>query len=179
LNRLFEKKLEEYSLYVDRHRILVFNYKFATLHFGNGNINASIDYLQKIINGPLDLRIDLQCYARLLHMMAHYELGNIEIIESLIKSVYRFMAKMKNLTGVEETMFKFLRNSFNVSPKELQPVLEDFLNSIKHLEKNRFETRSFAYLDIISWVESKVYKKPMSEIIHNKFETTRKRKYRS
>lgn len=173
-----EKKLEEYSLYVDRHRILVFNYKFATLHFGNGNINASIDYLQKIINGPLDLRIDLQCYARLLHMMAHYELGNTEIIESLIKSVYRFMAKMKNLTVVEETMFKFLRNSFNVSPKELQPVLEDFLNSIKHLEKNRFETRSFAYLDIISWVESKVYKKPMSEIIHNKFEATRKRKYR-
>ena len=36
---------------------------------------------------------DLQCYARLLHLMAHYELGNFEIMESLIKSVYRFMAK--------------------------------------------------------------------------------------
>ena len=174
-----ERKLQEYSLYVDRHRILVFNYKFATLHFGNGNYNASIDYLQKIINGPLDLRIDLQCYARVLHLMAHYELGNTEIIESLIKSVYRFMAKMKNLTVVEETMFRFLRKGFDVSPKRLQPELENFLNSIKHLEKNRFETRSFAYLDIISWVESKVYAKPLSEIIQNKYKTIRKRNYQS
>ena len=62
----------------------------------------------------LDLRIDLQCYARLLHMMSHYELGNYDIMESLIKSVYRFMAKMKNLTVVEEEMFAFLRSSFDV-----------------------------------------------------------------
>ena len=163
-----EENLHDYALYVDRHRILVFNYKFATLHFGNGNYNASIDYLQKIINGPLDLRIDLQCYARVLHMMAHYELGNTEIIESLIKSVYRFMAKMKNLTVVEEQMFRFLRNSFGVSARAMKPEMEKFLNSIKHLEKNRYETRSFAYLDIISWVESKVYDKPMSVIIQEK-----------
>ncbi|MDE3234355.1 MAG: hypothetical protein KGO81_00260 [Bacteroidota bacterium] len=164
-----EDSLQKDALYVDRHRILVFNYKFATLHFGNGNYEASIDYLQKIIHGPLDLRIDLQCYARLLHMMAHYELGNYDIMESLTKSVYRFMAKMKNLTVVEEEMFRFLRRSFGLSPRLLKPELEKFLNNIKHLEKSRYETRSFAYLDVISWVESKVYEKPMSAIIYNKY----------
>jgi hypothetical protein len=101
--------------------------------------------------------------------MAHYELGNFDIIESLIKSVYRFMAKMQNLTIVEEAMFKFLRNSFQLSRQKLKPELEKFLQSIKGLEKNRFQTRSFAYLDIISWVESKVYEKPLSTIIGNKY----------
>jgi hypothetical protein len=172
-----EEKLTEYALQVDRHRILVFNYKFANLYFGNGNYEACIDYLQKIINGPLDLRIDLQCYARLMHMMSHYELGNYDIMESLIKSVYRFMAKMKNLTVVEEEMFKFLRHSFDVSPTKMKPELEMFLSKVKHLEKNRFETRAFAYMDIISWIESKVYHKPMSEIIYNKYLQHRKRKY--
>jgi len=170
-----EKNLEEYALFVDRHRILVFNYKIATLYFGAGKYEIAIDYLQKIINGAGDLRIDLQCYARLLHLMAHYELGNDEIIESLIKSVYRYMAKMKNLTVVEEEMFRFLRHSFNVSPKKIKPELEKFLDKIKHLEKNRFETRSFAYLDIISWVESKVYNKPMSEIVFEKYLNRKKR----
>jgi hypothetical protein len=66
-----EDNLSEYDLYVDRHRILVFTYKFASLHFGNGNYDKAIDYLMKIINGPVDLRIDLQCYARLLHLMSH------------------------------------------------------------------------------------------------------------
>ncbi|HRQ51736.1 MAG TPA: hypothetical protein PLR74_14415, partial [Agriterribacter sp.] len=163
-----EANLKEYALYVDRHRILVFNYKIATLYFGAEQYEKAIDYLQKIINGPLDLRNDLQCYARLMHLMAHYELGNDEIIESLIKSVYRFMAKMKNLTVVEEEMFRFLRSSFHVSPRRLKPELEKFLYKIKHLEKNRFETRAFAYLDVISWVESKVYDKPLAAIIHEK-----------
>ncbi|THU36810.1 hypothetical protein FAM09_17740 [Niastella caeni] len=164
-----EEKLEEYALFVDQHRILVFNYKIATLHFGNGEYEKCIDYLQRIINGPIDLRIDLQCYARLLHMLAHYEMGNYELMESLSKSVFRFMARMKNITVVEEEMLRFLRNSFGVSPRELRPELEKFLNKIKHLEKNRFETRAFAYLDIISWTESKVYQKPMREVVYEKY----------
>jgi hypothetical protein len=164
-----EEKMEEYSLFIDRHRILVLNYKIATLYFGSGDYATCIDYLQKIIHDQVDLRYDLQCYSRLLHLLAHYEMGNFDIMESLTKSVYRFMAKMANLTVVEEEMFRFLKNSFRMSRQELRTELESFLNKIKHLEKNRFETRAFAYLDIISWVESKVYRKPMSEIIHEKY----------
>lgn len=170
-----EKNLDEYSLFVDAHRILVFNYKIASLYFGNGDYEKAIDYLNEIINSHADLRYDLQCYSRLMHLMCHYELGNYDIIESLSKSVYRFMAKMKNLTVVEEEVFRFLRYTFHVSPRELKPELEHFLHKIKHLEKNRFETRSFAYLDIISWVESKVYNKPMSTIIHDKYLKSKKR----
>ena len=172
-----EQKMEEYALYIDRHRIMVFNYKIASLYFGSGDYSKCIDYLHKIINDNVDLRNDLQCYARLMHLMSHYEMGNVDIIESLIKSVYRFMARMKNLTVVEEEMFRFLRQSFTLSSRALKPEMERFLHKIKHLEKNRFETRSFAYLDIISWVESKVMGKPMSEIIFNKYLQSRKRNY--
>jgi hypothetical protein len=80
------------------------------------------------------------------------------------------MGKMQNLTVVEKHIFKFLRHSTKVKLKELKPELEKFLHTIKHLERNRFETRSFAYLDIISWVESKVYEKSMAEIVHCKYQ---------
>jgi len=172
-----EAKLKEYELFVDMHRILVFNYKFASLYFGAGEYTRAIDYLHKIINDTHQgLRNDLQCYARLMHLMSHYEIGNEEILESLIKSVYRFFARMKNLTIVEEAIFTFLRHSFKVKSSLLKPELEQFLKKIKHLEKNRFETRSFAYLDVISWVESKVYDKPMEEIIHEKYMKSRHRR---
>jgi len=170
-----QEKLEEDALFLDEHRIMVMNYKIATLYFGSSDYSTCIDHLQKIIQESGELRTDLQCYARLLHLMAHYELGNDSIIESLIKSVYRFMAKMKNFTVVEEAMFRFLRQSFNVSPRKLKPELEIFLRKIKHLEKDRFQTRAFAYLDIISWVESKVYEKPMSVIIHDKYLQSKRR----
>lgn len=170
-----EAGLSEFDMYIDRHRVLVIQYKTALLYFGNGNYEASIDQLRKIINGPVDMRIDLQCYARLLHLMAHFETGNDEIIESLIKSVFRFMSRMENLTVVEEEMFKFLRNNVYESAAKLKPELKKLLNKIKHFEKNRFETRVFSYLDIISWVESKVFEKPMSVIVHEKYLESRHR----
>ena len=125
--------------------------------------------LHKIINDHIDLRIDLQCYARLLHLIAHYELGNYSLIEYLTKSVYRFMSKMKRLTVIEEAMFKFLRNSFQVSRTELKVLFAELLETLKQYEKTRFETRTFAYLDVISWLESKVDRKPMALIIKEKY----------
>ena len=164
-----KEKLKDYHLYLYRHRVIVFNYKIASLYFGNGNHSEAIDYLNTIINQKVDLRTDLQCYARLLHLIAHYELGNFEIIEHLIKSVYRFMAKVENLSAVEEEIFKFLRKSFNLSPRQLKPAFEKLLLSLKKYENNRFEARAFAYLDIISWLESKIQDKAVCDVIRDKY----------
>ncbi len=165
-----EKQIKQYHLFLDRHRVLVFNYKAATLYFGAGDYNTCIDYLRRIINDHTDLRTDLQCYARLLHLIAHYELGNFELMDSLTRSVYRFMAKMKNLTLIEEEMFKFLKTTFYVKPNALQPHFLKLLNQIKKFEKDRFETRSFAYLDVVSWVESKVNNTTLAKIIQQKYQ---------
>ncbi|MBS1598528.1 MAG: hypothetical protein JST75_09910 [Bacteroidetes bacterium] len=164
-----EGKLKEYELYLDPHRGLVFYYKFASLYFGSGDYENTIKYLSKIIHWKVDLRTDLQCYARLLHLIAHYELGNFQLMEYLIKSVYRFMAKMGNLSLVEEEIFKFLRKSFQIAPKKIKPEFEKLLEKLKTYEKNRFETRAFAYLDIISWLESKLRDVPVQDIIREKF----------
>jgi hypothetical protein len=170
-----EEKLQEYWIYLDRHRILVFYYKIACLYFGSGDYERTIDYLNKIINWKVDLRTDLQCYSRLLHLIAHYELGNYQLLEYLIKSVYRFMAKMENLSLVEEEIFRFLRKSFNLSPDRIRPELEKLLEKLKKYEKNRFETRAFVYLDIISWLESKVRTVPVQDVIREKYLSENKR----
>jgi len=117
----------------------------------------------------VDLRTDLQCYARLLHLIAHYELGNFDLLEYLLKSVYRFMYKMQNLSTVEEEIFRFLRISFRLSPRQLKPQFEMLLATLKTLEKNRLESRAFMYLDIISWLESKIDNKPVQDIIRQKY----------
>lgn len=164
-----EKKLKEYEIYLDGHRILIFYYKFASLYFGSGDYEKTIKYLNKIINWKMDLRTDLQCYSRLLHLIAHYELGNYDLLEYLIKTVYRFMAKMENLSLVEEEIFRFLRKSFKLTPKELAPEFGHLLAKLRTYQGNRFETRAFVYLDIISWLESKIRNVPVQKIIREKF----------
>ncbi|MBU6159344.1 MAG: hypothetical protein KGP35_10010 [Bacteroidetes bacterium] len=164
-----EEQLKIYEPYLDFHRVLVFYYKIACLYFGNGKYEKTVTYLTKIIHWKTDLRNDLQCYARLLHLIAHYELGHFNLLEYLIKSVYRFMAKMENLSGVEEAMFQFLRKSFSLQPKELTPAFKSLLKEVKKYEADRFESRAFIYLDIISWLESKISETSVQDIIKDKF----------
>ena len=161
--------LAENKIFIDRHRVLVFYYKIASLYFGSGDYDNAIDYLNKIINWKVDLRTDLQCYARLLHLIAHYEIGNFQLLEYLFKSVYRFMAKMENLSVVEEEMFRFLRKAFSLTPAKLKPEFQKLLDKLKQYEHSRSETRAFAYLDVISWLESKIEAVPVQEIRRRKF----------
>ena len=52
---------------------------------------------------------------------------------------------------------------------ELKPEFPKLLEQLKTYEKNRFETRAFVYLDIISWLESKIRDVPVQKIIREKF----------
>lgn len=164
-----EAKLDDYGLYLDRHRVLVFYYKLACLYFGSGENDKAIDYLNKIINWKMDLRTDLQCYARLLHLIAHFELGNHDLLAYLVKSVYRFMSKMENLSAVEEAMFAFLKESFHLSYRDVRPKFQLLLDKLKAFEHNPLEARAFAYLDVISWLESKLQGVPVETVIHKKY----------
>ncbi len=164
-----EEMLKEYSLYLDTHRVLVFYYKIACLYFGSGNNEKAIDYLNRIINQKGDLRTDLQCYARLLHLIAHYELGNFDLLEYLIKSVYRYMAKVENLSKVEEEMFSFLKRSFSIGASALKPEFEKLHTKLKKYEGNPLESRAFLYLDVISWLESKISGVNVQDVVRDKF----------
>ena len=120
---LIEEKLTEYELYLDRHRVLVFYYKFASLYFGAGNYSMSIDYLNKVIDLKGDLRTDLRCYARLLHLIAHYELGNFEILEYLIRD------GAKSIRIYDPAALSMFRQILESNKKYYNDVL-NFLNMI-------------------------------------------------
>jgi hypothetical protein len=169
-----EEKINEYKLHIDTHRILIFYYKIACLYFGSGDNERAIDYLNLIINRKPDLRIDLHCYARLLHLIAHFELGNYDLVEYLIKSVYRFMAKMKSLNIVEEEIFDFLRRSFSLNPSRILAEFGVLKEKLESLIGNPLATRSFMYLDIIGWLESKIEHVPVQQIIRNKYLLSKK-----
>lgn len=173
-----EEQLKEIEPFIDSHRVLVFYYKIACLYFGAGESAKAIDYLNKIINWKLNLRDDLQCYARLLHLISHFEMGNMEVVNYLSKSVYRFMGKMDNLSTVEEVLFNFLKQSIQkygragvagMNKEDLKLAFEDLLKVLRPLEQNKLESRAFMYLDIISWLESRIQNKDVQTIIKEKF----------
>ncbi|GAA0542061.1 hypothetical protein [Chitinophaga japonensis] len=165
-----EERIAEHQLKVDQHRVLVFYYKIACLYFGSGDNNKAIVYLNKIIHLRIgNLRADIQCFARILHLIAHYELENYSLVEYLIKSVYHFISKNKDLGQMMEEILKFLRKNIYAHPKALRNAFADLKERLVQISRNPYERRSFLYLDIISWLESKIEGVPVQDVIRRKF----------
>lgn len=165
-----EVQLKEFAKTLDEHRILIFYYKIACLYFGNNNFDKALDYLNKIINLKSgNLRTDIQCFARMLHLICHYEKGHFALLEYLIKSVYRFLLKNGDMSGVMQEVLRFLRKSLYIKQKDLRQEFGELKTKLEELAQNPFERRSFVYLDIIAWLESKVSNKTVEAVSKKKF----------
>ena len=159
----------------DDHRMMVFYYRIACLYFGSGDNDNAIDYLNKIINqkNP-DYREDIQCFARILNLIAHFELGNEQLVEYQIKSVYRFLSKMENLQAVQREIFKFLRRLPRVQESELKDAFIELRQKLVPYQNHPYERRPFLYLDIISWLDSKIQNIVVQDVIQQRFAAQRK-----
>lgn len=155
----------------DDHRIMLFYYRIACLYFGSGDNDNAISYLNKIINqkNP-DFRQDIQSFARILNLIAHFELGNTQLVEYQVKSVYRFLGKMEDLQAVQREVFRFLRRIPRIQIADLKKEFSDLKDKLVEIQSNPYERRPFLYLDIISWLESKIQDCPVQDILHQKFQ---------
>lgn len=163
------QQIELHKHKIDEHHIMVFYYKIASMYFGAANYEACIFYLHKIIdNKELKMREDLLCFSRILNLVAHYEAGLDQNLETLIKSTYKFLIKMNELHSVQRKMISFLRNLSNIYPHDLKNAFIALHAELKQFENHPYEKRSFMYLDIISWLESNIEKVPVETIIKRK-----------
>lgn len=165
-----DRHIQEDTFNWDERREMVFNYKMACMYFGAGNHSEAIDYLNLIINqrNP-DYRQDIQSFARILSLISHYELGNERLVEYQIKSVYRFLAKMKDLHDVQREIFRFLRRTPRIHTSQVRDEFITLKGKLEEAHKKPYERRPFLYFDIISWLESKIDGRTVQEVIHEKF----------
>jgi len=164
------RQLKQHQQQLDPHRMLVFYFKIASLYFGSGDNHTAIKYLNKIIQAKeSNLREDIQCFARILNLIAHYEAGEDYELEYQIRSVYRFLGKMNDQQQMQVEIFKFLRSLGTITPLELKGAFITLKEKLIAIAAQPFERRPFLYLDIISWLESKIEQVPVQEIMARKF----------
>ncbi len=163
------KGLKDLGKRMDQHHIMVFYYKIGSLYFGAGEHKKAILYLEKIINNKsLKMREDLMCFARILNLVAHYEAGLDYHLESLLKSTYKFLIKMNDMHEVQREMIKFLRRLGDIFPSEIKEEFKKLRKQLEVYENDPYERRAFLYLDILSWLDSRIENRPVADIIREK-----------
>jgi hypothetical protein len=163
------EKIKLHNEHLDEHHEMMFYYKISCIYFGTEKYSKSIFYLEKIINNKnLTMREDLMCFARLLYLIEHYEMGKDSNLESQIKSTYKFLLKMNDLQEVQKEIIRFMKNLNSFYPSDIKKEFIKMKERFIELEKNTYEKRAFLYLDIISWLESKIENRNIADIIKEK-----------
>ncbi|MFN8255245.1 MAG: hypothetical protein U0W24_06120 [Bacteroidales bacterium] len=162
-------KLEKFEDYLDAHNVTIFYYKFACMYFGSENYQQSTFWLNKIINSKdVNIRSDIHGFARILNLISHWELKNMDLVDYFIRSTYRYLIKKDEFHLFQRSILKFLKKLSSISPDQLKESFIDLREKLLPLTNNVYEKRAFIYFDIISWLESKIYNKPNHLIIKEK-----------
>lgn len=150
----------------DTNRVMVFYYKIACVYFGADDYDSALTYLNKINHSPIGgLREDIQCFARILSLISHYELGNEFLLKYQIKSVYRFLSKMEEMQAVQKEILSFIRRTPEMNRKDIMQEFIQIRAKLVKYQSDPYERRPFLYLDIIAWLDSKIEKKRIQEVI--------------
>ncbi|MBI4945379.1 MAG: hypothetical protein HY840_03140 [Bacteroidetes bacterium] len=152
-------------------RITLF-YNIAYLLFGAGSYKEALHWLRKILDNPSnELRKDTQAFARILHLLIHYELHkDEELLDSLKRSAKNFLSTRQRIFKLENALMHCLNQIMGkpISKKERSAALQEFKISLLKLMKNPMEKAVMDEFDFLSWVESKIQNKTFSEVVKEK-----------
>jgi len=162
--------LEGFINQLDAHSRVILFYKTACLYFGNEDYKKTIFWLNKILSSKeVDLREDIHGFARILNLISHYEIGNVELIEHYVRATYRYLLKRENLHEFQKQILRFLKSlNPQLSPKEVVDRFSVLRDKMLELQKNQYEKRAFVYFDMVSWLESRMGDRSIMEIIKEK-----------
>tara|TARA_Y100000287_G_scaffold45540_1_gene35497 strand:+ start:95 stop:1666 length:1572 start_codon:yes stop_codon:yes gene_type:complete len=161
--------IDENKNFIDHHHIMLLYFKIACMYFTVNDYDNCIKYVNMImINKNIKMREDLQCFTRILNLIAHWEAGHDYNLDKIIRETYNYLDKMNDLHEVQKTILKYLNGLENIYPGEIKGFLRNLHSELKKFEDDPYEKRAFLYLDIISWLESKISNKPVAVIIKEK-----------
>lgn len=152
---LKEQQQAEMSLYI------------ALIHLGNGEYRKARKRLSATIGRGHLYSLPLFRTIRIVNVMIHYELGDVDYIQSEIRSIKRKMSKNKGYNlKVESFLLKFLNYSFaDTNRKRRAEIWESMAEEVHALYADKYETQILRKFDFVAWVEAKIFEVPLSDIL--------------
>lgn len=139
---------------LETHSFLI---QYAVICFGCGDYDRCLDFLNQLLNQPRTVdREDLQSMARILLLLAHFEKGNLLLLESLLRSTSRFIKRKNRLYTIEKRIISCIGEAVRMpNSGERQQVFSKAQSDLK-AQMGLPEVRAMMQIfDLLAWLESK------------------------
>jgi len=153
-----EENLSVFGEKINKEHRVLFAYQMAYAYFGVGEYKKALNVLNSVLNDNEQvLRQDLYNFSKLLNLIIHFELDNLDFLSYQIKSTNRYLNKTNRDYVVENFLMKHLRRLIKVSGRiERIEIFEEMEKELNELFKDERERIILDYIDIQSWIQSKL-----------------------
>src|SRR5690349_10765413 len=132
-----------------------------------GDLKTALEWTNKIINERVTVETKVfYHFARILNLVIHFELGNLDLLEYLLRSYKRFLAKANKYYLLEKAFIVFLDAMLTAQGKETELIkrLKLFRDKISNMQ-DPLEYNIYEYFDFRSWIQSKLEKRSYADIL--------------
>lgn len=159
----------KYALHSFHRNTLLIN--IAIIYFIAGDFKSCSNYINAILNNELKgLALDKYGFTRLLNLIVHFELRNLDLLSSITKSTYRYFYKHNRLYKFETLVLDFIRNKtphIDTKAKQIAAFIE-LKSAFEKLMKDPKEKSALGGFDIITWIDSKIEHRTFAQLLREK-----------
>lgn len=163
LQKNFTGLSEHLNSYYERH----INYYMGWAHLLLGEPAKALHYINAVLNDrTTDVREDLYCFARIINLIIHYELGNTRLLRSEVRSTWRYLVQKQRTYRFETLLIQFIKRA--ITATSVYAVQQEFTllrSDLEALRSDPFESRAFTYFHFIPWLESHITGSALIEVV--------------
>ncbi len=136
---------------------LSFYYQFAYIYFLRKEYARALPWLNRILNENfMEVKQEIQTYARMLNLIIHFELDNIMILKYAVDSTRRFLKKKRDLHEFETILLKFFSHLSTANRSDYTMLFEQLQNDLLTPGKEKVDSNVLDYLNFKQWIESRL-----------------------
>ncbi len=145
-------------------QLRILHFSIAYVLFANGQPKEALKWLGKIsADKENTARPDLIHFGTILSTIILIDIGDLD--PDLIKRYIVQSKKSGNYNAFEETLFSFALEYMDAEPQKHKNLLTRLKTSLTTLFEDQMQARVLHYVDILSWIDSKIQDKPLIKVI--------------
>lgn len=148
-------KLIAFAPYINSVRWMLIRFAIAAYYFKTKKYNAALTIVNELIDAKdIELRKDIQAHTRMMYLILHFELKNTLILESITRSVKRYLQQNENYFATEKVFIKqFNKLIYAANHSEADKIINDLRSEVVEIfDTQRGEKIAFTYMPLAYWL---------------------------
>jgi hypothetical protein len=164
------KEIEEKYSSIDQSLSLeykiVISINCSIAYFVIEKYSNSMRWLNNYLNSiSKDFRKDMYSFARTFNLLVHYKLGNMDLLEHILKNTNRELQKHAGCFKYEKVILSFIRKiTQQRNKKKIAIHASEVLNSLRELNQLPLERDAMRYFNFSRWIESELQMVPYRKL---------------